>query len=289
VRYVVTRDAEEFAARTERLLSERIECNLLATVLMRALEGDYPDPPPLFAYGLAADGQVSFAAMRTPPWPLLASPLEGDAGEMGNFSAVAASFVDQWLEDDPDVERVTAVPATARAIAAAWAERTGGQTRTTMHEAMHVLDEVRDPPRPAPGALRLAGPPDRDLLVGWMEEFVREAGLIGATQAGAMIDGYLRRQSLSVWEDGRPVSMIGVNPAVAGVARIGPVYTPPPVRRRGYAGSAVAAASRRALATVAERCMLFTDLANPTSNKIYAEVGYRRVGDWEEIALDRVV
>jgi predicted GNAT family acetyltransferase len=222
---------------------------------------------------------VGFAAIRTPPWPLLASPLEGDAG----------SFIQLWLTDDPDVDRVTAVPDTARAIAAAWAERTGGQTRTTMREAMHVLDEVRDPPRPAPGALRLAGPPDRDLLVGWMEEFVREAGLIGATQAGAMVDGYLRRQSLSVWEDGRPVSMIGVNPAVAGVARVGPVYTPPPVRRRGYAGSAVAAASRRALATVAERCMLFTDLANPTSNKIYAEVGYHRVGDWEEIALDREV
>jgi RimJ/RimL family protein N-acetyltransferase len=279
VRYVVTRDAEEFAARTERLLSERIECNLLATVLMRALEGDYPDPPPLFAYGLAAYGEVGFAAIRTPPWPLLASPLEGDAG----------SFIQLWLTDDPDVDRVTAVPDTARAIAAAWAERTGGQKRTTMREAMHVLYEVRDPPRPAPGALRLAGPPDRDLLVGWMEEFVREAGLIGATQAGAMVDGYLRRQSLSVWEDGRPVSMIGVNPAVAGVARVGPVYTPPPVRRRGYAGSAVAAASRRALATVAERCMLFTDLANPTSNKIYAEVGYHRVGDWEEIALDREV
>jgi predicted GNAT family acetyltransferase len=152
---------------------------------------------------------------------------------------------------------------------------------------MHVLDEVSDPPQPAPGTLRLAAPRDRDLLVGWMEEFVREAGLIGAGQARAMIDGYLRRQTLSVWDQGRPVSMIGVNPPVAGVARIGPVYTPPADRRRGYAGSAVAAASRRALAADADRCMLFTDLANPTSNKIYAEVGYRRAGDWEEIALDR--
>ena len=33
--------------------------------------------------------------------------------------------------------------------------------------------------------------------------------------------------------------------------------------------------------------MLFTDLANPTSNKIYAEVGYRRVGAWEQHAFDR--
>jgi predicted GNAT family acetyltransferase len=80
--------------------------------------------------------------------------------------------------------------------------------------------------------------------------------------------------------------MVGVSPPVAGVVRIGPVYTPMEHRRRGYAGSAVAAASRRALARGAERCMLFTDLANPTSNKIYAEVGYRRVGDWEELAFE---
>jgi predicted GNAT family acetyltransferase len=33
--------------------------------------------------------------------------------------------------------------------------------------------------------------------------------------------------------------------------------------------------------------MLFTDLANPTSNKIYAEIGYRRVADWEEHAFVR--
>ena len=31
--------------------------------------------------------------------------------------------------------------------------------------------------------------------------------------------------------------------------------------------------------------MLYTDLANPTANKIYAEVGYRRFGDWEEHAF----
>ena len=276
MRYVLTTDAQEFAARTELLLSERIECNVLATVLMRVLDGGLGEGAPLFAYGLGAGDEVGFAALRTPPWPLLASPLDDDAG----------AFVAQWLNDDPDVAGVSGAPATARAIAAAWASSTGGRTRTTMSEAMHVLDDVRDPPRPAPGALRLAHPGERDLLVAWMEDFVHEAGLVGAAQAGAMIDGSLRRQGLLVWDDGQPVSMIGVNPAVARVVRVGPVYTPPPHRCRGYAGSAVAAASRRALATVADRCMLFTDLSNPTSNKIYAEVGYRRVGDWEEIEFE---
>jgi RimJ/RimL family protein N-acetyltransferase len=276
VRFVLTRDAEEFAARTERLLSARLECNVLATVLLRVLDGAHRDPPPLFAYGLTPADEVGFAALRTPPWPLLTSPLDGDATEL----------VGPWLEADPGLPGVTAVPEAARAIAAAWAELTGGTTRIRLREGLHVLDEVRDPPRPAPGALRVARPDERDLLVAWTQEFVREANVAGAEQAGAMVDGSMRHQRLLVWEDGRPVSMIGVNAAVAGVVRLGPVYTPPVWRRRGYAGSAVAAASRRALASGAERCVLFTDLANPTSNKIYAEVGYRRVRDWEEIALD---
>ena len=93
-----------------------------------------------------------------------------------------------------------------------------------------------------------------------------------------MIDAGLGRAGFLVWQDGQPVSMLAVNREVAGVVRVGAVYTPPPYRRRGYAGSAVAAASRRALAHGANRCMLYTDLDNPTSNKIYAEVGYRRTG-----------
>lgn len=278
LRFVLTSDAEEFAKRTERLLSARLECNVLATVLMTVLEGSHRDPPPIFAIGITAEDEVAFAAMRTPPWPLLTSPLE---------PADAEPLTDRWLEVDPDVSGLSGLPETTRAIAAAWERRTGGTSRRTFSEAMHVLTEVHDPPRPAPGMLRLPRPDERDLLVEWTREFVTEARLIGAAQAGHMVDARLRQQGLLVWDDGQPVSLVGVNPAVAGVVRIGPVYTPRPLRRRGYAGSAVAAVSRRALAGGADRCMLFTDLANPTSNKIYAEVGYRRCGDWEEIALDR--
>jgi RimJ/RimL family protein N-acetyltransferase len=278
VRFALTRDPEEFAVRTERLLAARLECNVLATVLLSVLDGAHREHPPVFAIGVAEDDEVAFAAMRTPPWPLLTSPLESGGAE---------PLMELWLEVDPDLASVSGVPDTARAIAAAWARRTGGTSRCTLREAMHVLEEVRDPPRAALGALRLPQTEERDLLVTWMKEFVGEAGLIGAAQAGAMVDARLRHDGLMVWDDGQPVSMIGLAPEVAGVVRIGPVYTPPPQRRRGYAGSAVAAASRQALAGGAERCMLFTDLANPTSNKIYDEVGYRRCGDWEEIALER--
>jgi predicted GNAT family acetyltransferase len=278
VRFLLTRDAEEFARRTERLLSAGLECNVLATVLRTVLEGSHRDPAPIFAIGVTDHDEASFAAMRTPPWPLLTSSLEPGHAE---------ALVDCWLQDDPDVSAVSGPPETARAIAAAWARRTGGAPRRTFSEGMHVLEEVTDPPQPAPGTLRLPRPDERDLLVRWMEEFIGETGLIGGAQSASMVDARLRQQGLLVWDDGRPVSMVGVNPAVAGVVRVGPVYTPRALRRRGYAGSAVAAVSRRALAGGADRCMLYTDLTNPTSNKIYAEVGYRRCGDWEEIALER--
>jgi predicted GNAT family acetyltransferase len=279
MRFVLTHDPQEVATRTERLLEARLECNVFATVLMSVLDGVHRDPAPIFALGLAPDDEVSFAAMRTPPWPLLTTPLENDDD--------AESLVEQWLEVDPQVESVSGVTDTARAVAAAWSRATGGSNRARMSMAMHALDHVDDPPRPARGTLRVPKTDERDLLVHWMQEFATEAGMPGAAEAAAMVDARLRQQGLLVWDDEQPVSMIGLNPPVGGVVRIGPVYTPPQLRRRGYAGSAVAAGSRWALAGGAARCMLYTDLANPTSNKIYAEVGYRRCGDWEEIALER--
>jgi predicted GNAT family acetyltransferase len=66
------------------------------------------------------------------------------------------------------------------------------------------------------------------------------------------------------------------------VVRVGPVYTPPDLRGRGYASGVVAALSQHALDQGAAACMLFTDVANPTSNKIYQRIGYRYVGDFTE-------
>jgi predicted GNAT family acetyltransferase len=65
---------------------------------------------------------------------------------------------------------------------------------------------------------------------------------------------------------------------VAGVGRVGPVYTPPERRGRGYAAAVTSLATQRLLDAGA-RPMLFTDLANPTSNGVYARLGYERVGD----------
>lgn len=271
---MLTRDAEEFADRVRPFIEARLECNVLATVLLGVLDRPVlSEPVGRFAYGIGSDGEVGFAALRTPPWQLLTSELSPE---------LAPAFMTRWLEFDPEVPGVNGLPASARGIASAWAAQTGGATRCWMREAMHSLEDVVGPSRPAPGQLRPVREDEREQMVEWTAMFERESGIGSGDKAADMVDSKMRHGGLLLWETGEPVSLLGVTLPVAGVVRIGPVYTPPEHRRRGYAGTAVAEASRQALAAGAERCVLFTDLSNPTSNKIYAEVGFRRIADWEE-------
>lgn len=277
MRLTLTRDADEFAACTRDLFEGRIECNLIASVCAGVLAGRYPRSVPLFAHGVEG-GEVRFAALRTPPWDMLATEIERVA---------ASELVRRWLLEDPELPGVGGPVGAARAVAAAWAEQTGGTTRRTMRELTYVLERVTDPPRPGLGTLRLARESERPLLLEWMKAFGRESRGLVDDRAHVVVDGRIADDGLWVWDHNGPVSMLGTTPPVARAVRIGPVYTPPEHRRRGYAGTAVAAASRNALAAGAQRCVLFTDATNPTANKIYAEVGYRHFGEHEEHEFKR--
>ena len=67
--------------------------------------------------------------------------------------------------------------------------------------------------------------------------------------------------------------------------RVGPVYTPPERRGHGYATSLVAELTAERLAAGHAFCFLFTDLSNPTSNAIYARIGYEPIADWDQWAF----
>jgi RimJ/RimL family protein N-acetyltransferase len=272
-------DAAAFAEVVDEFLARHMETNVLATILHGVRTGRFAGSSSHFGYALDGDGSVRCAVMRTPPWPLICTPV--DPGD-------APAIVAHWLEHDPEPPGVNADAHTARAIAAAWAALTGGRSRLRTRMAMHVLDAVTDPPRPAAGELRQSAPGDLDSLIDWWRDFEIESGVYATADSAASATRSRHGDGgLFVWSDGEPVSLVAINRTVGGIARVGPVYTPPAFRRRGYAGSAVAEVSRLALAGDAGRCMLYTDLSNPTSNKIYAEVGYRRISDWEEIEFER--
>ena len=83
-----------------------------------------------------------------------------------------------------------------------------------------------------------------------------------------------------LWEDTDvPVSASGYGGKTLNGIRIGPVYTPPQHRGRGYATSLVAAQSQWLLDSGYRFCFLYTDLANPTSNAVYQRIGYRQVAE----------
>jgi hypothetical protein len=268
-------DAAAFAAAARSLLAARPDGTIIATVLHAVRGGRYEDVVPRFAVVHDTGGAVVGAALRTPPWPMLCC---------GDVSAQDADrLIGAWLADDPEVPGVNATVAVARAIGDAWAARTGGRHRVELATALHALEVVADPPHLTTGSLRRAGPADEQVVVEWMRAFVEEIGdPESAEHASRSAQAMLADGRAYVWEDaGEVVSMLGHTVAIDGVPRVGPVYSPPQRRGRGYAGHAVAQLSRKLLAEGAHRCVLFTDLANPTSNKIYAEVGYTRVSDWE--------
>lgn len=63
-------------------------------------------------------------------------------------------------------------------------------------------------------------------------------------------------------------------PAAAGASRIGYVFTPAELRGRGYASACVAALSAQVRDVLDVPCLLYTELANPSSNRIYRRLGY---------------
>ncbi|MGE5156306.1 MAG: GNAT family N-acetyltransferase, partial [Betaproteobacteria bacterium] len=220
----------------------------------------FGEEPPYFAVVLRA-GRVVGAALRTPPHNLVLS-------EIDDPSAIDLLVADRAAEDLPGVLGPTDHAAD---FASRWATTTGRAARHHLSERIFRLMRVI-PPAPVPGRLRTATASDRDLVAAWLHAFQDEAlGEADPDSSEALTDRWIegRGRTLYLWEDGGLVSLCGVGGETPNGIRIGPVYTPPEARRRGYASALVAAASQLQLDAGRRFCFLFTDLANPTSNHVY--------------------
>lgn len=140
----------------------------------------------------------------------------------------------------------------------------------------------------ATGEIRVATTDDLDLLVDWHRAFETEVGMIAVpTPLAERVARRISDQQLILWVDnGQPVAMAGANPLPAASARIGPVYTPPELRSRGYAQAVTAAASERVQRDQPRTVFLFTDAVNPASNKAYQRIGFVHVADHAHLLFD---
>ena len=188
-----------------------------------------------------------------------------------------------------------ALPAGA-VCAAELARLRGGRVEVAQHTRLHELGQLV---RPAgvPGRLVAATEDDLDLATEWFEAFMGDADEQAGRQRGAGAHEAPERPEMlrrlragSVWfwvdDSGHPVHLTAANPPSFGVVRIGPVYTPPAQRGRGWASNAVAEVARRIQADGSRVC-LFTDQANPTSNRIYEALGFHPVVDMANLLIVR--
>ena len=209
--------------------------------------------------------------MHTPGFPVMLS---------GMSEAAAAALARDLATAGHGVPGVSVGQETAAAFTAAWRERTGDAVAVRRRMRLFRLARLV-PPAPGPeGNARLAAETDLDLLAGWFGAFVSEVGDDPAHDHRADVGKRLGYGGIIVWEAGGiPVSVACLTRAVGGMARVGPVYTPPALRGHGYAGAATAAVSQAALDAGVREVVLYTDLANPVSNALYERLGYLAVED----------
>ena len=278
-----------------------VALSVLAGLLESGLRA-YGDAPPLFGWHESAAGQADGAVLRTPPHPMLVAGFPaGSAADLlrqladtqqAGAQQAGGQLADPRLADPQlaDPQRAVTLPDAANMteehteeFSAAWASVTGG--RAAIHHRMRMFRlAALQPPRPAPaGAGRAPAEDDFGLLVRWTDAFGAETA-VGSGDAAREVREHLSYGGITLWDDQGPAAMAVLSRSVAGVCRVGTVYTPPERRQRGYGGAVTAAVSQRALDAGAAEVVLYTDLANPTSNALYRRLGYRPVGD--RIALD---
>lgn len=230
-------------------------------------------------------GAVVSAAMRTAPFrphPTFAMPMDEEAAR-----ALAAAL----HERGELLGGANGALPGAATLARETARLAGGEVVTDKATRLWEATSVEVPPAPA-GRLRQATEDDAELVLSWFEAFHVEAD----EQAGRepdptsgehnTLDSVLVRIREGVewlWElpDGTVAHLSGAGLPSYGVSRIGPVFTPREHRGHGIASHVVGELTRRGL-EAGHRMCLFTDLANPTSNKIYSGLGYAPVVDMAE-------
>lgn len=267
-----TDDVEEFAAHVWDLLATDPAAHTVALTVIEGVRAGrrWSQEPMLF--GWSGGSPAVAAVLMTPPHYLhlahvpesLIEPLVTALGErhvrppgVNGECALVDRFVSAWTAG-------------------------GGLATVEMQSRLYVLDRLAPPVPGPPGQARPVRDSEVARAVEWWAAFVEEAGVVSVGVEEAVRDA-VGETRLWWWEDaGDAVSLAGRQRTAAGVARVGPVYTPPGQRRRGYGAAVTAAVTAAALREGVDGVVLFTDLANPTSNKIYQDIGYEPVNDVDE-------
>ncbi len=262
-----THDPGEFVGLTADFMrDDPFSTNVIGVHTSAVIAGRRRGSPEDLWGAVFSGGRVVGVAMHTPPYNLFLSRMSAEAasrlagavngrsraipGITGEIAA-ASAFVDRWVELNGQVESVDVVL------------------------RMYRIGQLCHPTGVA-GSARPASKDDTGRVRDWLAAFQAEVAPHGPV--GDAADTANRRVAageITFWvEAEEPVSIAGCSAAADGIARVGPVYTPPAHRRRGYGAAVTASATAEALEKGAAHVVLYADLANPTSNSVYQSIGY---------------
>ena len=282
---VFYQNAVDFLGRALTDLSKDETRNNLILGLALRLKDDihaYTENDPMLAIVTDEQGANAAMAIMTPPFPMIlhSDPVNSEALE---------TLADALIKSDWQILGVNGEAQASDVFALIWKQKTGLETRINTNLRAYELKKIEDFGYP-PGRMRVAKESDAqivcDMLNAMRDELV---GLPGspATPEGALKSIRLSRTFFWVVDDQIVSITTAVRPQIKGICISG-VYTPPEFRRRGYARALVAEVTREMFARGYQLTNLFTDLANPTSNKIYQEIGYKPVCDYHQYTFEAV-
>jgi uncharacterized protein len=259
-------DPEAFLAAAQPVLARSVESAAAFAAWTRGLMADESASGGAAYLATYAHAGSFGAALRRPDGPLFFEDSDPEA---------TVAFADDLAGTAPRLQGVVGALRGCEAFVRAWRAHTGRAHALRFHMRHHALTEVTPAP-PASGAPRVARGGDCDWLTESQFAFLQEVGVPDNTERIlTAIPKRVARGDFWIWDDGARVAFAGWSEAGDAAARIAPVYTPPEARRRGYATALVGALAQGLLAAGRRRVFLVTDLANPTSNAIYARIGFR--------------
>jgi GNAT superfamily N-acetyltransferase len=273
----------------EQLVLSTVMAGVAARIRDQVASGvPWPDGVPCWFAAFVDGESVVATAMRTAPfgeYPAYLMPMTDDAAVL-----LARTLLDR---DEPVLGANGALPA-VQVFCEEMAAATEKRATVGQHTRLFELGQLKEP-RETPGRLRPARLEEQGLVTSWYDAFMADADEQAGRPPGsspheAPTPDEMRRRietgQIFVWEvDGVPLHVTAATQPAFGVSRIGPVYTPGEHRGHGYASRAVYEVSRLLVERGVRAC-LFTDQANPTSNKIYEALGYERLVDMANLRVE---
>lgn len=260
------------------LLKDEVLHNLLLGATKNLI--NHPQLCKIKPYLLAVEQNENIiaVAMMTIPYNLLLSQVK---------DLKAIDIIIQDLQQKYEsLTNVNAPVIESKAFTDKWCSLTGKSYKSKLSLRIFKLEKVEFTSQ-VQGNLRLATENDKQLLKSWHDAFNLEA--LGKKSSNldseSWVERVLQKKTAYLWDSDIPVSIACSTRSTPNGIGINMVYTPPEHRRKGYAGACVAGLSQTLLDKGYKFCFLFTDLSNSTSNKIYQQIGYQPVADWNNYSF----